>query len=448
MPLTPSPSTGLIPVLPAEDGTTSTPQRGSWRMRLAGPFTDPVLRILSAYALVSTLGRGVFFTLTVLYFTLIVGLSTAEVAIVLTVASAVGVLTGLVGGQLADRISSRRLLFAIVLLEGVALITYAQATSFGLVLLIACVVTGADRAANSTRSAIIARAFTGGARVDARAILRTITNIGIALGSALASVPLLIGTGDAFRLAIVLAGTATLASTLVVWRLPRRVNAPGRAVNLTGPPPAPSGRPPFRNPRYLALTALSGLFGIQFGLAEIGLPLWVVNFTEAPTVMVSVLLIVNTTLVIAFQIPLSRGTHDVRRAGNAVALAGLLMLVACLAYAGSGAVPVVAAIVLLVAAMLLHTFAEVLSSAGTWGLSFELAEPDRAGAYQGVFSMGFSLGAMAAPLVITATVLTHGPAGWALLAALFAGSAAGITVIARRHAATAGSDLSVSLNKS
>lgn len=408
----------------------------SWRRRLAEPFTEPVLRILSASALVSTLGRGVFFTLTVLYFTLIVGLTTAEVAIVLTVSSAVGVLTGLLGGQLADRISARRLLFALVLVEGVALIMYAQATGFGEVLAIACIVTGANRAEHSARSAIIARAFTGQARVGARAILRTITNLGIALGSAAASVPLLVGTGDAFRIAIVLAGGATLASTVLIWRLPARVDAPRQAAPRAGPSMPIGGRPPFRNPRYLALTALSGLFGIQFGLAEIGLPLWVVNFTQAPTVMVSVLLIVNTVLVIVFQIPLSRGTHDVRRAGNSVGLAGLLMLGACLVYAGSGFVPVIAAIGLLVLAMLLHTFAEVLSSAGTWGLSFELAEPDRAGAYQGVFSMGFSLGAMAAPLVITFTVLSHGLLGWVMLGALFLGSAGGIVLIARRHLRT------------
>ena len=420
-------------MLPQNDTAAAPAPALSWRRRLAEPFAEPVLRILAASVLVSTLGRGVFFTLTVLYFTLIVGLSTAEVAIVLTVSSAVGVLTGLLGGQLADRISARRLLFALVLVEGVALILYAEASGFGSVLLIACVVTGANRAEHSARSAIIARAFTGQDRVGARAILRTITNLGIALGSAAASIPLLVGTADAFTTAIVLAAGATLASTVFIWRLPARVDAPARAALASGPALATGGRPPFRNPRYLALTALSGLFGIQFGLAEIGLPLWVVNFTQAPTVMVSVLLIVNTVLVIAFQIPLSRGTHDVRRAGNAVGLAGLLMLGACLAYAGSGSVPVTAAIGLLLLAMLLHTFAEVLSSAGTWGLSFELAEPERAGAYQGVFSMGFSVGAMAAPLVITFTVLSHGLLGWVMLGALFLGSAGGIVLIARRH---------------
>ena len=57
------------------------------------------------------------------------------------------------------------------------------------------------------------------------------------------------------------------------------------------------------------------------------------------------------------------------------------------------------AIAVLVAGALAHAFAEVLSQAGGWGLSFELADPVRAGTYQGVFSMGYSLGAIVAPLV-------------------------------------------------
>ena len=43
------------------------------------------------------------------------------------------------------------------------------------------------------------------------------------------------------------------------------------------------------------------------------------------------------------------------------------------------------AIAVIVLAALAHAFAEVLSQAGGWGLSFELADPVRAGTYQGVF---------------------------------------------------------------
>jgi hypothetical protein len=38
---------------------------------------------------------------------------------------------------------------------------------------------------------------------------------------------------------------------------------------------------------------------------------------------------------------------------------------------------------------------------------------------QGVFSMGYSLGAMVAPLFVTSTALTFGLGGWAILAAVF-----------------------------
>ena len=92
--------------------------------------------------------------------------------------------------------------------------------------------------------------------------------------------------------------------------------------------------------------------------------------------------------------------------------------------------------VILIAA-LAHAFAEVLSQAGGWGLSFELADPVRAGTYQGVFGMGYSLGAMVSPLFVTSTALTLGLGGWAILAGVFLVSGLGTWAIARRAAAAA-----------
>jgi MFS family permease len=109
------------------------------------------------------------------------------------------------------------------------------------------------------------------------------------------------------------------------------------------------------------------------------------------------------------------------------------MAVACLVYAASGYVSIWFAVAFLVIATLSHTFAEVLSSAGFWGLSFELADQRRAGAYQGVFGLSWSISAMVSPLVITAAV-TNGALGWAALAVVFVLSALGIWWIARRAA--------------
>ena len=55
---------------------------------------------------------------------------------------------------------------------------------------------------------------------------------------------------------------------------------------------------------------------------------------------------------------------------------------------------ILATVVLLIAASVLHALSEVLSQGGAWGLSFELADQRRAGSYQGVFSMTFAVASM------------------------------------------------------
>lgn len=438
MPTTPTsaPATDANPVL----APAKKPQQG-FLGQMRGSLADPVLRILVLATLIGRVGRGVFITVTVLYVTFVVGLSAGQTATVLGVSSAVGVGTSYLGGRLADRFSARRLLFALMAAEGLALLCYPFAGDFISILVIASVVSAVGSASYATRMAIIARAFEGPARVNTRAILRTVTNVSIALGAAIAGVALLADSAAAYRGVMVGAGVVQLIGTIPVWKLPARVDAhpparstttseaSGRAATVA----SELARSPFKDRRYLLLTVLSAIFGMQFGLAEVGVPLWIAHSTTAPTVLVSVLLILNTMVVIVFQIPLSRGTDDVRKSGKVVALAGILMAVASIGYGLSGGVSVILAIALLLAAAVAHAFAEVWSQAGTWGLSFEFANVTNAGAYQGLFAMGAGLGAMCAPFVVAGTALTFGLAGWVALALIFLASAFGIAAMALRE---------------
>lgn len=458
---TSTPDTDSVPVVDSSlEGTTAvvdeadatTARRGLVR-RLAASVADPVLRILVIATLISRVGRGVFITVTVLYFTLIVGLAPHEIAVVLGAASAAGVVSSLAGGWLADRVSARRLLLVLSGFEGLGLAAYVFAHDFVTALVIAVLVGALGQAANSTRMAIIARAFDAEKRVHARAVLRTVTNLAIAAGSGVGALALLAGTGEAYRWIIAGAGLMYLVALTQLVRLPAYVDAPAARVSdpvttLTGSTDvAASARAerralrrhsPWRDPRYLALTALSAVFGMQFGVGEVGVPLWIANHTTAPEVLVAALLILNTAIVVLFQVPLSAGTHDVRRAGRVSAIAAWLMAGACLVYASSAGLSTGFAIAVIVVAALAHAFAEVLSQAGGWGLSFELADPVRAGTYQGVFAMGYSVGATAAPLVVTSTALTFGLGGWAILAAVFIASGLGTWAIARSAAGPRG----------
>ncbi|WP_456599331.1 hypothetical protein [Blastococcus sp. SYSU DS0616] len=117
-----------------------------------------------------------------------------------------------------------------------------------------------------------------------------------------------------------------------------------------------------------------------------------------------------------------------------MALAGAMLAVACALYAAAGLGGVVVAVGVLVLAALAHTAGEMWGEAGSWGLAFELADERRAGAYQGVSQTGYALGAMAAPLVVTATAVEHGAAGWAVLGATFLVAGLLTLAIARRAA--------------
>lgn len=426
--------------------------RPSLLRRLAAGLDDPVLRALVTATAVSRVGRGVFLAVTVLFFTLIIGLSPAQAAIVLAVSSGCGVVASFLGGWLADRWSARRLAFSFELSGGLLLAAYAFAGDFVSALVLASLGGFFDSIGHSARSAIIARGFAPERRVHARAVLRTVTNLSIAAGSGFAAIALALGTAEAYRSVIAGAGILCALGSLPLLRLTSAVDAPARARTRdlrteTGSIDTDAAaralaerkdwnrRSPWRDPRYLLLTVLSAVFGMQFGVAELGVPLWITEHTDAPEVTVAVLLIVNTTLVVLFQVRASRGTHDLRVAGRVTMIAGWLMVTACLVYALAAGLPAWAAIGVLVLAMVAHTFAEILSQAGAWGLSFELADQVRAGAYQGVFGMGFSLGALASPIVVNATAITFGFAGWAMLAGIFLVAALGIWLIARRAAA-------------
>ena len=419
----------------AEEGESAAEQaRTGVRVRLAVLFGrgDPVLTALVVATFFGRLGRGVFITVTVLYLTFIAGLSAGEVAAVVAATAIAGIGAAYAGGRLADRLSARRLLVVLIVVESAGLAAYVLVDGFVIALVVGVVTGAIEAAVHSVQAAVIARAFTGPDRVRVRAVLRTVTNVAIALGSSVAALPLVLGTPEAYRATILGAALASLASGLLLLRLPASVDA--SAFRGEGEPPR--RRSPWRDARYLAFVGMASLFGIQFAVFEYGVPLWIAHDTAAPTVMVSVLLVLNTVIVTAFTVVLSRGVEHPARAGRVFGIAGVLMAVACAVYALAAGAPVWVAIGVLVLAGILHAFAEVLSQGAGWGLAFELADPVSIGEYQGLVGMGYSIVGAIGPPLIAITALQFGMPGWLALAALFLLTAGGVLVLGRRAGRT------------
>lgn len=133
--------------------------------------------------------------------------------------------------------------------------------------------------------------------------------------------------------------------------------------------PATAGRSweAFRDRRFLLATALSGILELFQPVLAVGVPLWIVNRTDAPGALVAALTVVNTVLVVLLQVAVGKGSDTVSGSGKLLLRAGLLMALACCLFAGSGAADTSLAVVLLFAYTVLMTLGELAQSAAWAG---------------------------------------------------------------------------------
>ncbi|HZX03401.1 MFS transporter [Kribbella sp.] len=397
---------------------------------------DPIERALASAVAALSLSRGMFFAVSALYFTRGVGLSPTVVGIGLTAAGGVGVLASYAGGRLSDRYGADRLQEWTLAANGAALLAYAFASNVTSFVLIAACVSATRGLQSTAQVTLLARWYVGPERVTVRARLRVVMNVFIGGGSLLAGLALMVDTTSAYRLTVVLVGAVTMLGTVPLIGLRRRVV--GLAVRMDASAGAGTpvrGRSPLRDRTYVASTVLNAVLAIHFGLSSVGIPLWVADHTRAPTVVVSALLLVNTVYVALFQVRASRGAQTLPTAGRSVRRAGLLLLVACLLFATAGYLGAAAATAVLVLAALAASAAETQGEAGGWTMAFELADPARAGAYQGLSQTGYAVALMLSPSVVTTSAIDHGTPGWIALGMLFAVTGTATAVVADRAAA-------------
>lgn len=417
--------------------------------------SDRVARSLTLSTMAFALSSGVFYTVSALYFTRVIGLGATTVGLGLGIAGGVGVLAAYWAGWLSDRVGAHRVQAWATGLNGLAMLAYTLASDAVVFTLVASLAIGMRSASGSSKQAMLARWYTGPERVEVRARMRVVTNVFIGLGTVAAAAALLVDTPAAYLTAMLAVGVLLLLAALPLARLGRQVPELAArmvqhaateqpldegAINKDADEQADGrrrGSSPWRDRRYVAAVACNSVVAMHFGLQTVGVPLWVAT-TEAPTAMVAVLLVLNTVVVAALQVRASRGTHDVRRAGITVRRASWLLAAACVLYALAGYGNLAAACALLVVAALAHSLGEILGEAGGWGMAFELADPQHAGAYQGLSQTGYAVASMVAPALVTATAIEHGTVGWLGLAALFvvAGTAAAAVARGRRPASS------------
>jgi hypothetical protein len=370
-------------------------------------------RTLAVISLLGSLGFGLYQAGSVLYFVRFVGLPALRVGFGFSVAGAVGLVVGLAAGRFADRLGARRVAIWAAIGKTVPLLFAPWVNDFVQFLVVVTALSVAESAWIVANEALLARVVTGHTRVHLSAVLRSIFNVGLTLGSLAASVALAIDTRAACATLVAAYGIASLLEALVCAQMPAdlRPDAPAEAVR--------PGRALHDLP-YLGVSLHSSLTTLGDTILVVGLPLWIVSDTAAPPAVAAWLIALNTVLVVCFQVRAARSAATVPGAVRTQEWALAALTGCCAAIGLAGLVPLGVAVTLLVIGVLALTAGEIWGQGARFALRFSLAPPHAQGEYGAVFRLGLLLPRVAGPVLVTAVTSQWRVAGWLALGAVFA----------------------------
>jgi MFS family permease len=356
-------------------------------------------------------GFGLVMTATPLYATRIVGLSARQVGLGMTIAGLIGLLAAIPIGDLADRRGPREVVRAAILIQALAAGGYIVIHGFAEFVVVTTVSMLSMNAGMSADGALLRRV--GGEDASAfRASTQAITNVGISVGAVGCGVAVQLSTATAYRTLFAVNALTLLASWAILKRLPRYQ-----------PLPKPDGGPRWAalaDRPFVAYTALAGFMFMEYLVTVLLLPLWVVDHTHSPRWSVSLFLLINTILVVLFQVRVGGKVKTVRQGGTALRRAGVIFLLSCTAMGLATGLPGWAALLLLAGAVALHTYGELWHSSAMFALDFGLPPEHAQGQYQGLVGIGTGAGQAAAPVLLIGLCLSLGLTGWVGLGAGFA----------------------------
>lgn len=365
-------------------------------------------------ALIDSFGTGIFLSGSVIFLTRVAGLTGAQIGLGLSAAGIVGLISTVPIGVVADRIGTRKVLVALQIWRAAWFVAYAYTGSFPFFLVVACMLAMAEKATGPLNQAVIAAAVGDNDRVRTMALVRVVRNVGFSLGALAGTTLVALGSNAGFRSIILTNAASFLLAGILLARIP--LLNPTASARRTGPWHSLAS---LRDGRYLTLTGLNGIVVMHMTLLSVGIPLWILTHTSAPPPLTGVIILVNTVLVILLQVRVSRGCDDIVVASSRMRWAAGALAGCCLLLGLSSGTTSVVATGLIVAAVILLTGAEMWQAAGSWGISFELAPPDRRGEYLSVFSLGTTLQSIVGPVLLTALVVPHATVGWLGLGAMF-----------------------------
>ncbi|MFI6273341.1 MFS transporter [Micromonospora zamorensis] len=369
-------------------------------------------RALAVQAMVYAVGSGLFHAGSAVFFTRALGLSAAQVGLGLSIAAGVSLLGTVPLGGLTDRYGPQRVWIFGLVLNAALFATYPFVGGFAGFLAVVVALAAVEAASGVAVQVYSINALPPEERVTAMAYQRSSLNVGFGLGAVISGLVLAVDTIEAYRGMVWFISMVFLVTALFVRRLPR--------LPQVARPTEPMSRlAVLRDRPFMAVSLLSGLLTAHQTLYLTVMPLWILTHTDAPKTIIAGLVLLNTVLIVLLQVRASRGADTASGAARASRRGALLIALFCLVLPISGLTRGALTVVVLVAAATVLILAELIESAGAWGLTATLPPAGQRGAYVGAFRLGSQVQYLIAPVGLTALGVTTGGWGWLPAAAIF-----------------------------
>ncbi|WP_405091642.1 MFS transporter [Micromonospora sp. NBC_01392] len=370
---------------------------------------------VSTQALLYGLGSGSYLTINAVFFTKIIGLSASAVGLGLTIAGITTFLAAVPLGRASDRISAKKVWGLASLVEAVCFMAYPLASGFASFLAIVMAIGVCKAAGGVGYGGYVLNLYSDEERVAGLAYNRSALNAGFTAGAGLGGLALATGSDTAIRLLPVFIGVVLLVNATVIRRLPE----------LPKPAPAPSAARESRrwvgalvNRPFFTLSVLSGVLSTNQVVLSVVVPLWLVQETNAPRVLLAGLLATNTFMAVSLQSLAARGTDTESGAVRATYRSAACFVASCVLIAFTDGTIEWLTIVLVWVAHVVLTGAELFQAAASWGFTQRLSDPARRGEYMGIDQVGQTIGSVWAPAVYTFLAMNWERTGWFTIAAI------------------------------
>ena len=372
-------------------------------------------RDLAVQCVLSAFATGSFLTGTAVFFTQVVGLSGAQVGLGMSVAAGVTLLLQLPLGRLADRVGAKPLWVLASAVEAVLYLAWPAIAGMAGFVAMLSVLAVFETAGRNARNVYRISVFPRETRVRALAYMRAARNVGYTLGAGASGVALGVGLEAVRLIPLLTGGLLVLNALMIATMLPgiaRTVHVATDEDGITASPAA------WRNVGFVVLAACNGVLSSNQVLLNVVVPLWLVERTDAPPVLLAWLFGTNTVLAVLLQVRASRVADSIDGSLRAVRWSGWAFVVSCAVLAVTHDTAGWVSIVLIWVGHITITGAELWQSAADWGFTSDLSDHRRLGDYQGVWGLGYQVEPILFPALFTFLALEWGTPGWAVIAAI------------------------------